>query len=287
MKSGVHLLRNRSIDNFENCVAIEAGDRFTSQSLSAFQRLIEYHRAAFDTKWHENQLLNLWAALEGFLPAPPEGIPRIDFYQQNVLPAACLSYIGKLAHDLANSLFHTDPTVKDLIKQNTVGENFIDKCLSLLTCDDLKNQRLTLYSLLGRSPLLRYRCHQFHEQFATSDSIERTLLAHQKRVSWHLHRIYTSRNQIVHNARSLPYLATLVQNFHSYIDLLVEGVTSVVGSSPRELSVASALKIIEVTCKVHRAELIQAKVAVTSANYVCLLLGTDNPFTLSTKNPKS
>jgi hypothetical protein len=284
MKSGVYVPCLKPIFNLEKCAQIIEKQKFTRPSLSAFYQLLEYHRAALDGKWHENQLINLWAGLEGFCNQAPPGQSRINHYKECLIPSLGMAYIVKLTQALSDGLRNTDQATRDLVSSIDVGDHFSERCLALLTCEDLRNERIALYSMLNRYPLLRYRCNQFHSRFETTSKICSSLEQHIAKVSWHIQRIYTSRNQIVHNARSFPYLSTLIQNLHSYIDPLIEGVTSIVHLSPHPLSVGSAMKILEVTYSVQNSRLKEANVTVKKDNFKDYLIGTDNPFDLYDKS---
>lgn len=41
---------------------------------------------------------------------------------------------------------------------------------------------------------------------------------HQKKLSWHIRRLYRTRNLIVHDSGTMYDIETLVENCHSYVD---------------------------------------------------------------------
>jgi len=96
-------------------------------------------------------------------------------------------------------------------------------------------------------------------------------------VSWHIQRIYTTRNQIVHSGEHLPYLSTLVENLHTYFDMLINSVVSTGVKSEATISISMVLKQLEVHEKGYLKQLEGEKVYCDNENFIDTLFGSDNP----------
>jgi hypothetical protein len=113
--------------------------------------------------------------------------------------------------------------------------------------------------------------------FKSSSRCLETLQHHRNRVRWHIYRIYNSRNQIIHSAQSLPYLDTLVENVHAYVDGLILAIWQVTKRSPVTLTVSSALEIMAASEKSHFDHLAKSDVECTSTNFRSIVFGNENP----------
>jgi hypothetical protein len=103
------------------------------------------------------------------------------------------------------------------------------------------------------------------------------LAEHKTRVSWHIQRIYTTRNQIVHNAEALPYLRTLVENLHSYIDTLFHTISKVGMYASLRLEIPGALRVLSAHEQNYFQALSKENITCKSENYKELIFGRDNP----------
>lgn len=242
-------------------------------------KALDFHRAALEAQTPENQLLDLWAALEGFLPSPSDTEARIVHFKDALIPSLTLTYPEKVINYMADNVFHGGGKCRDIVMSVDVGDNFFEKFTALLVCDDLTDKRKELYSELDAHPLLCYRIYQTHLAFKSKKAIKNTLLTHREKVSWHIQRIYTTRNQIIHNARSLPYLRTLVENLHSYLDILIEATSVVALTSPARISIPSALNVLEIHEKgfLQSLDLEGEDILCTKDNYSKFVFGLDNP----------
>lgn len=233
--------RHTNDDDFstiQKSIEILSGSHFSPALRSKFTKVLEYHEAALTAKTTENQLLNLWSALEGFLPPPDKKEVRINHYLASLLPVLTVTYTSKIFGYVSDCLFNHSEEVKTLINTIIVEGSFLDKTTALLTCEEFETQRNDICNLLVDNRLLLYRCFWCNKTFSDTKGIAKAIEDHKKKVEWHIKRIYTTRNLIVHSAQSLPYLNSLVENLHSYIDTLVNYIikTGVDSEIPAQLA---------------------------------------------------
>ncbi|WP_144303102.1 hypothetical protein [Oceanidesulfovibrio indonesiensis] len=243
MQCGLISLKTEEEDRIETNLKILAGLYFSLNDRIRFIKMMDYHHAAMQTSSYENQLVSLWVAMESFLPDPPRRAKRIDHFCQQLLPVLTLSYNEKIIYNLANDLFAAGECVQAHIEHAPVDGDKYSKVLKIITTKEMKEWRKELYSLIGRHPLLINRCFTIMEAYSSATKIHETVVSHRNKVEL---RIYSARNMIVHNARHLPYIKTLVENMHGYIDTLVLAMGMVGNYCNNNITIQSALEILRV-----------------------------------------
>jgi len=111
-----------------------------------------------------------------------------------------------------------------------------------MLCDEHAAARAQMCDALVDSPLLLNKLWGIAKSFNTRAKVFDTLRGHRRKVRWHLSRIYHTRNSIVHDASAMPYLPTLVENLHVYVDSLIKAVQKTAMISPEHLTVDGALQ---------------------------------------------
>lgn len=183
-----------------NTVEMLLGNHLLQRSRHIYLKALNYHRAALEAETTENQLIDLWAALEGFTPPPSKDDTRITHYVGTLLASLNLTYSEKLFRYAEKSLYRAGSEVRKVIEVVPTEGDFFTKATCLIVAEELEEERRKLYAALSNHPLLRFRCFTLHEQFSSAKHVRKSLEAHKKRVSWHIQRIYATRNQIVHSA---------------------------------------------------------------------------------------
>lgn len=265
-------------DEVSRTLEILKGVHFGDGARRTYVKALDYHRAAMSVDIPESQLVSLWSALEGFLPPPDPESNRVQHYVGTLLPALTLTYVEKIFRYVSRTLEACGGPIRALIRGVAEPDwDFFSATVCLLTADEHENERGNLYAHLARNPLLRWRCFSLHDQFHTSSRCASAIAEHRTRVGWHIQRIYSARNQIVHSAESLPYLETLVENLHSYIDTLLHAV-SVVGERARVVGrIEAALALLAVQEQSYLRGLVAGDVRVTRENFKSVLFGATNP----------
>ncbi|MCI5197057.1 MAG: hypothetical protein D3919_12710, partial [Candidatus Electrothrix sp. AW5] len=102
--------------------------------------------------------------------------------------------------------------------------------------------------------------------------------AHRTRLSWHLRRIYLARNQILHNDRVLPYLPTLVENLHSYVDILIKAIISLGARSVmHDMTIPTAFELLASHEATFIGALKRTDESCNSKNFKRVIFGQHNP----------
>ncbi len=264
-------------EHINQTIDVLAGIHFHKSDSAVFVKALDYHRAATETSTAENQLVDLWAALEGFLPPPEVDSARITHYVGVLLPCLTLTYAEKLFRYVAAALEECDSTITNLIESISSTDSFFENTVRVLVTDECASVRSQLFTELGGNPLLRFRCFNLFDEFKSSERTHETLKAHRVRLGWHVQRIYSTRNQIVHSAEALPYLDTLVENLHTYIDTLIRSIARVGVQAYSPTSIASAIKLLSISEQSYLRELKSSKDLCSADNYRNIVFGASNP----------
>ncbi len=277
MKRCLHSSVDDCRESISEIMEVLAGVHFHNKDASVFAKALDYHRAAIEASTAENQLIDLWAALEGFLPPPDADTTRITHYVSVLVPCLTLTYAEKLFNYVAAALEASDLTVKKLVERISAADSFFDNVVRLLVSSECAASRTQLFGALEGNPLLRFRCFNLSEEFKSSERTHEVVKAHRVRLGWHIQRIYSTRNQIVHSAEALPYLDTLVENLHTYIDALIGSIARVGIQAHSPISIAGATKLLSIAEQSYLRELKGNKVDCSDDNFRKVVFGFANP----------
>ena len=133
------------------------------------------------------------------------------------------SCLEQLLHDIDVC---TNSTLMEGLLQQIENETEVDpteKFALLLALDEYADLRTKVIAALTDYPLLVFRICNFSDVvFENSKSIYNYLKRHEKRIRWHIMRIYRNRNMIVHNGSYMPYVGMIAENLHFYVDELLD-----------------------------------------------------------------
>ncbi|MGJ8635287.1 MAG: hypothetical protein ACSHX5_00375 [Phycisphaerales bacterium] len=203
---------------------------------------LEYHRSAIRSPRHEGQLLDLWALMEGLLPVPRHGDNRLPHYRKYILSAIGMFYTKRIFESLAKNIGTSDSYVRKYVEGLPYGKSWNEKVSILISCHDAVDHRRALYSLLSNHPLLCNRCFRIAKGFGTPASQAKMIKNYITKAEWQINRIYLMRNQIVHNSQSYSHIPTLVENLHTYVDCLIEGVAESIRAGSGLVSIEAAVE---------------------------------------------
>lgn len=200
---------------------------FSAKGLSfrKFNRVADIHGVCINHSVVDNQLVNLWTALETLTPSTSGDGSKIANTTAAALPFLLHAYIARLVQQFTYDLLNWDKwRAKKLLHKVPCDSKtpLIGKSLRLLCLPENKGLRDQLYEHLKDFHLLRYRAFRLSETLSDRKKLRDLLATHEKKVVWQIRRIYRTRNLIVHSGRvPPPYIDTLVENGHDYLDTIV------------------------------------------------------------------
>ncbi|WP_175691765.1 hypothetical protein [Burkholderia anthina] len=257
---------------------ISAIENLSDSSRKSLISALRFHKEALDSNSLENQLIDLWAALEGFVPQPIDESPRIGSMLDHILPSQILVYVEKKFRYVAVGVKNAGAQAAAIINNLPCGDTFEKKVAALIVCPEFSRALDELLHLPSVSPLLRYRMFSLFENFSTRGKVKEELLRHRKRLEWQMRRIYITRNTLMHSATSHGDLDVLVENLHSYLDILLNSVTRMTSVMGRKTTINSALKALSASEKIYLKSLDDEKgEKLTSDDFSCVFFANANP----------
>lgn len=202
---------------------LTAEDRLKEESFLRIERAFIRHDMALKLEEPDSQLLELWAAIEVLLPTYESGEEKIVRMARSIVPFETTEYAAKMAANLYLAIRNSGKCeALEIINEVAEGSNEIEKCLALVSIQDNEEKRDKLYKILEEHVLLRNRIFYIRNKIASAALIRKMLIAHDKRVTWQIHRIYRARNLYIHSGQSLEYVRILVENLHAYLDRVLD-----------------------------------------------------------------
>lgn len=190
---------------------------------------------AFHSESSSTQLVTLWSALEGLLPAS-SGEGRIDTVLRYSLACQRALYLRNLFRwsFIEHLAPDREPFFKLLNEASDYTEN-LARFVALLCFPKDKQMSGKLGALAAISPLTTQRGFVLHDASKNVQDLHRLVDAHVQRVGWQLRRIYRERNRIVHRADPSPNVGTLILNLNEYLATVFEVLFAADATRPYEL----------------------------------------------------
>lgn len=221
-------------------------------SFQRFNRVADLHGTCISQNISENQLVNLWTAIETLIPSHVDSGSKIKQVINAAIPFIGITYIKRIIDRLLFDLLMWDKwrTRRILNKINVEKGTPLIVRLSIFLFDpaaqDLRDQ---LYAKLGDFHLLRYRIFCISTELSNPINVKSRLDRHEKKVKWQMRRLYRARNLIVHTSQTPSYVGTLIENGHDYLDSIMFGV---IKSSCSDYKISTIEQSFELTSVLYR-----------------------------------
>lgn len=167
----------------------------------------------------ENQLIMLWSAIEVLLSDPPRGVARVSHYVDALTPCICIKYVRRYIIAVFDELrVHYSKHMREFFRKDEFDQG-VDQYTNfsyLIYREDLKKLHEPFCEPFVNNPLALFRLWKLEKNFGTPEALLRSLSDHENRVRWQLHRIYRTRNSIVHSGNIPTFLEPLVMNVFEY-----------------------------------------------------------------------
>nr|WP_321255088.1 hypothetical protein [uncultured Pseudodesulfovibrio sp.] len=267
---------SKPIKAYKEITKFSKGFRLHPVDIEKFIRVVKLHGSTISTNSLDNQLLNLWTALETLTPPTKTNKSNIKNVIDTLVPFQTINYTRYIIENLANSLFRWRAnTINSIINKIDCDneQNRTNKIAALLSIKEYEPIRKELYTELDKFTLMRYRFFTLSEQLTSSDRILEFTNLHEKRVRLQLRRIYRTRNLIVHSGDTPQYLDVLVENAHTYLDIFLRQVLHLVIEKQQAYSMEHAVKEVQLLDIAYKKRLSEKKQACEKSNYLNLVFG--------------
>lgn len=219
-----------------------------NSSFAKFLRSIQLHSMALKSESVENQLLNLWIALESLVPSDTKSSDQatIEHITDSIIPFLNISYIDSLIENLARDLLLWDRHVLNTHFRGIPGPKSKHKLANIMILPEYEATRDSLSSKFRNYSLLSDRFEHIKAMISSPASIKSTIDNHKLRLEWQFRRIYRTRNNIVHSGKGQQFTPLLVEHTHNYLDKIFE-ILVMLASKPRKIrSVTQGFRYIKI-----------------------------------------
>lgn len=237
-------------------------------SFPKFLRSAQLHSMALSSDADENQILNLWIALESLIPSESKGedVSNIEHIVNSLIPFLNIGYLEGLTNNLVKDLLRWNRSATRTAFKAVDGRKFTDKLVRLIVLPQFSGECAALERTFGDFHLLRDRFQHFREMFATPTSVISALDAHRTRLEWQLRRIYRARNIIVHSGKTPTYTKSLIEHTHDFLDIVLSLLVKVSSHPQAVRSVSQGFKYIELKYNAYYKLLSKKGLAFDSQN---------------------
>lgn len=242
--------------------------RMRGDSFNKFLRSAQLHSMALRTNAVENQILNLWIAIESLIPDESKKADEstIEHIVNSMTPFLNFNYIEDLVRNLVKDLLRWNYTRTVSFFRNLDNEDFA-KSFAMLVVSEEHAPIVEQYKIeLSAFPLLRERFEYIQGLISSPDEIRQALNNHSERINWQIKRIYRTRNLIVHTGQTPSKTNILVEHAHIYLDTVINCLIKL-SSHPVEIqSVAQGFRNIQMKYKAYTHKIGKCKTNSTPEN---------------------
>lgn len=229
------------------------GFSMRENSFRKFNRCAELHALALSSESLENQVINLWIALESIVPNldTDERKSQIEHICSSILPFLNIGYLNKILENFSKDIWNWNRSFHHRITSGVVGQNNAQKFAKILRLDCYANKRRELESEFRDFILLSERYKHIMKMLDSPEQIANTLRRHTERVEWQIRRIYRVRNLIVHDGVTPSYTELLIENLHDYLDSVMNGLMKLAARDHTINTIEQGFKLAEINYKAY------------------------------------
>lgn len=238
------------------------------ESFSRFVRSAQLHALAVGSNADENQILNLWIALESLVPSETKAddVCNIGHIIDSLVPVLNFGYIERLMNSLVKDLLEWNRNSMRAAIKAVPGKKLTEKLARIVALPEYAAEKNKIEAAFKEFHLLRSRFDYFSQMFASPRGVADALDAHRQRLEWQIRRIYRTRNIIVHSGTTPRYTKVLIEHTHDYLDTVLNALVRL-ASTPKSIhSVSQGFKFIELRYQRYYNELVAKGVVFDTKN---------------------
>lgn len=228
--------------------------RLEEDSFDKFTNAAQLHSLALNSGSEQNQLINLWIALESIIPTNGN-VSNIENIINSTLPFLNMIYYKRLINKLIADILNWNRRAGINAVKSISGANLYIKYIKLFALEENKNTLKTLKEKTRDFHLLKDRICFFEDLFKSPKNILNGLDIHGKRVAQQIRRIYRARNLIVHTGNLPSYTSILIENLHDYLDVVIGTLIELNISQRRISTISQGFKMMEIRYSSYRGKL--------------------------------
>lgn len=245
-----------------------------SSSFRRFDTAIDLHASAVKNTEIQNQLLNLWIALETLI-TPNKSKSKIQNYSDIITNFLVYDYAERIFRYVTKAIIRESNGLKTILIENIEGDMSLYKKVAILIISpEYEELREQVYEKLENNALLIYRIKRLNKEFASGKDIMRFIETHIFKTRLQLLRIYRTRNLIVHSGRIPSFTENLAENLHNYVDSFLKRIIDFSLENKRINSIEQACLEMEMLVSKYMKNIEKNKdVTITKENIDSILFG--------------
>ncbi|MDR5833730.1 hypothetical protein [Caballeronia sp. LZ034LL] len=211
------VLSATQLDDFmRRLQALASSDTLSSDAKDRIYSAFRLYRIGADTPNFENKLVNWWTAVEFLAKGSGSTGSGIGAGVEHALaPTVTLSYLPKHLSALRAILVALKIELRDAdgrrIELKHIGLSEINRLLKDMGC------RNEIERVCSSRPFIWHRTRRFLGIATDCARLSAALTSHERRVRWHVQRIYRARCDIVHSAQRMVDATLLCANLEFYL----------------------------------------------------------------------
>lgn len=237
----------------------------------ALLRAMDMHLDALNCKNASTMLRSFWTALEALFFTADESAERENakFCLIAIIQKTYLLKQFRFLYDHL-TLAITDETFWEEMNISCF-QDFVKVFMSVRP-DSGEFKKFT--ARLNTTPLLRSRIYWFRKELSDAKHIKKKIEEHKQKVSWHIDRIYRTRNLSTHAGITMPYTKEILFNIHNYFDYVTNYIVCKLENEDYIASISSMIFEAKNDNQIH-CEFLKTVSDITDENYLNVLFGPD------------
>lgn len=186
------------------------------------KKITKLHNRAISNNGLENGFINLWSIMEIICVSHPEH-SKIEQVKSVAIPVLKHDYLSSIFFDISENLKKAlaSNDYKKLMDDIKDGTSDREKVACLILLPSYSKKLNDFVDCLVNYPVLRTRMLTLHDDCPKRSDLNRLVSRYAQRITWHLYRLYRTRNAIVHSGKHPNDLKDLGEHLHTYVDSLV------------------------------------------------------------------
>ena len=190
--------------------------RMDSVTLSRLGLGLQYLRRGLTDSAPHGQFLNYWIGLEAIATGKHRTeIPTMRSYVPRIIT---LGYPRRVIRDLWENMsrlrLDADPILRSIPVESAGPFRKLEALWRGICTPSI---RVQLVGLASTSPLLQHRINSVADAMGNCGSIQKSMAAHERELSWHLQRMFRTRNSIVHGGYVPQDLTHIASHLATYL----------------------------------------------------------------------
>ena len=198
-----------------------------NNSFGVINKLLEIHNTAINESDMQNSFLNLWSIIEIIGVNKHDDSKMIEI-EEAVIPVLFNDYIVNIFEELHDYIKANikEKSYQEIVLNIDSKVSEYEKIAYIVILKQYDESRKKLIAEFEDYPLIRSRISQLHNIFNVKNGYFNVIEKYERRVRWHLRRMYRTRNAIIHSGEDIDNLKSLGEHLHSYVDELLYEITT-------------------------------------------------------------